>query len=208
MMRPFDESSSLWRRSVEHFFRYHFPLTMEEMAGKVVMELGCGSGWNAGILLRGPSPIRFYVGLDISVFCVAMARYRFANHPMALFLHTVHEAGRISNLSGADVVFGKYFFIHQPKERIRPMIEFSHSMLSPGGVLVMDRQTVPFPWMADAVGEWVPGSEWSGFVTEREWLQQQLVDAGFVDVRFTPSGLYVRSLERDDVLEIVTARKG
>ena len=204
-LKPYDERSSLWRRMAKHFLRHHLPVPAVDLDEKRVMELGCGMGQNAGILL---GRVGKYVGLDISVSCVAMARFAFARETRASFLHTVHDLGEIMHLRGVvDLVFGRYFFIHQPPERVRPMMEFAHTMLRPGGLLAIDRQIRQFPWKLNPDEEWVPGSGWWGFVHEREWLDWQLRDAGFDDVRFLPSGLHVRSLDSDAVLELVTARR-
>lgn len=71
----YDPSSPQWQSLTEHFFEYFFPIPRTALTDMVVLELGCGPGYNASVLFPF---IREFVGLDISPFCIAFARYRFA----------------------------------------------------------------------------------------------------------------------------------
>lgn len=125
------------------------------------------------------------------------------------FYHTIHDADLIAEKAGTvDIVFGKYFFIHQPKERIRPMLEFSASMLRPGGKIVVDRQRYEnYTGLMPSAEGWIPGDQWNGFVVERDWLLQNLLEVGFDEIKLTSSNLYVEGRGRSDILELVTATK-
>lgn len=204
-LQPYDPSSSRWPAAADHFFEHFFPIPCPDLPQASVMELGCGPGYNAGVLLPF---IREFIGVDISVFCVALSKYRFARLDSASFHHTVYDVDLIvEKANTVDVVFGKYFFIHQPQERIRPMLEFSHRMLRPGGRIIIDRQTERFPWHIENDGEWVPGSDWWGFTIDRDWLVGQLREVGFDSIEIAPSGIYVKSVDRDDVIENIIARR-
>ena len=204
-LRPYNPDSDQWDGAEEHFFKNHFPIEREELHGKIVMELGCGTGRNAAVVMRHADQ---YVGLDISVPSVALANQVFSrSHGFVDFYHTVYDADLMTAFEGRmGFVFGKYFFNHQPKERIAPMAAFAHRMLQPGGTLVIDRSR-DLADLDPIEGEWVPGERWTGFVIEREWYVEMLAALGFGGIRFVQSELYVKRVERRDVLELVLATK-
>lgn len=201
--KPHDPGSSQWDRAADHLFKYHLPIEDTDLSGKVVLELGCGFGRNAAIL----RPYEYY-GLDISTAALARAEYDFSRwtHHVT-FWHTVyHPLVERTIREYVDLVFGKYFFNHQPPDRMVKMFEFSHRVLRGGGQIVIDRSR-DHAGLRPPEGEWTPGEEWTGFVQPREWYEAELRRIGFGCIKFIESELFVKRVGRNDVLELVVATK-
>jgi len=120
----------------ESFIPIKIPVGEEQLQGASLLEVGCGIGGNAPVLL---GYVDRYVGLDVSTFALALARYRFSRATKAEFYHTVHDAGQLNAMEECfDGVFGIEFFYHQPWSRLKRIMAFAYRVLKPGGWLKLD----------------------------------------------------------------------
>jgi len=166
-----------------HKARLLEPISEEDMRVPLLMEFGCGAGFNAPMALQYT---KAYVGVDISSLAVAMARYHFGSVHQARFRHSVFDREEILRLRGTvGGIFGINFFYHQPAERLRPMIAAAGELLSDGGWLLLDLLPEAGEPKRDseAPDSWQGGAGWTGFCVAYEDIEGAIADAGFTDVR-------------------------
>ena len=157
--------------------RVMFCLTLRVLRVPLLMEFGCGAGFKAQAVLNFAET---YVGIDISSFSIALARYRFSRWGQAHFFHTVYDRKFILQLADrVDGIFGANFFYHQPLERLEPMIGLAANLLREGGWLLID--LLPEKGVANrpsaAPDDWTPGEAWTGFSVQYEQIENILRDA-------------------------------
>jgi SAM-dependent methyltransferase len=160
------------------FIPIKIPVGEDELTGSSVLEVGCGIGGNAPVLL---GIVGRYVGIDISTFALAVARYKFSRVPRAEFYHSAHDLDRISAMTGSfDGVFGIDFFYHQPWSRLKGIMAFAYRALRSGGWLKMDllcREGLPAS--EDGVDM---GAMWYGFDVALDQVEAWAGSLGFSSV--------------------------
>lgn len=105
----------------------------EALAGKRVMEMGCGCG-NMGKLLG--RYVDSYLGTDYSTLALKVARL--VSPPNCSYVHVADRAGLEPFFGTVDTVVGRFFWIHQNLKLGRWNLEFMERFLKPGGLLYAD----------------------------------------------------------------------
>lgn len=105
----------------------------EALAGKRVMEMGCGCG-NMGKLLG--RYVDSYLGTDYSTLALKIARL--VSPPNCSYVHVADRAGLEPFFGTVDTVVGRFFWIHQNLKLGRWNLEFMERFLKPGGLLYAD----------------------------------------------------------------------
>jgi SAM-dependent methyltransferase len=129
-----------------------------DIAGKRVLEFGCGAGASALILLRDASPPRSFVGVDINESLLAIARMRLAEFGFS----EVSEFRAISQNDplgfiddeSLDVVVASEVFEHiDPKDR-QKIVNILWSKLAKGGLLYVTAPSRLSPIDMHTTGLW------------------------------------------------------
>ena len=98
-----------------------------------VLDLGCGDGKLAAVVLEARPAADEAVGLDRSAPMLDLARQRFAQEPRArLVEHDLEEP--LPDLGTFDVIVSGFAIHHLEDERKRALLAESASVLRPGGV--------------------------------------------------------------------------
>jgi SAM-dependent methyltransferase len=105
----------------------------EALAGKRVMEMGCGCG-NMGKLLG--RYVGSYLGTDYSTLALKIARL--VSPPNCSYVHVADRVGLEPFFGTVDTVVGRFFWIHQNLKLGRWNLEFMERFLKPGGLLYAD----------------------------------------------------------------------
>jgi len=105
----------------------------DALAGRRVMEMGCGCG-NLGKLLG--RYVATYVGTDFSTLALAVARL--VSPANCTYVHVADRDGLEPFFSTVETVVGRYFWIHQNQELAGHNLDFLARFLAPGGRLYAD----------------------------------------------------------------------
>jgi SAM-dependent methyltransferase len=105
----------------------------DALAGRRVMEMGCGCG-NLGKLLG--RYVASYLGTDYSTLALAVARL--VSPSNCTYLHVADRRGLEPHFGTIDTVVGRYFWIHQNAELAGHNLDFLARFLAPGGRLYAD----------------------------------------------------------------------
>jgi SAM-dependent methyltransferase len=105
----------------------------EALAGRRVMEMGCGCG-NLGKLLG--RYVESYLGTDYSTLALAVARL--VSPANCHYVHVADHATLAPHQGGIDTVVGRYFWIHQNAALAAMNLDFLALFLRPGGRLYAD----------------------------------------------------------------------
>jgi SAM-dependent methyltransferase len=98
-----------------------------------VLDLGCGDGKLAAVVLDARPEATEAVGLDRSAPMLELARQRFAGEPRARLLEHDLEAA-LPDLGTFDVVVSGFAIHHLADERKRSLFREAAGVLRPGGV--------------------------------------------------------------------------
>jgi ubiquinone/menaquinone biosynthesis C-methylase UbiE len=136
--------------------------------GSSLLDLGCGSGDPAAILIAQRHHV---TGVDLSREQIRRAR---RNVPSGTFLHA--DAASIQ-FPGAsfDAVVSFYTLEHIPRAEHAALLAKIHLWLQPGGLLLLSLEAGE---AKDLVGEWL-GVPMFFSCFHPEVVQQMVVDAGF-----------------------------
>lgn len=104
-----------------------------DLVGKKVAEIGCG----VGRVAREVAPIcAEYVGIDYSELALYIAS---RTSPGRCYFVSLRDKKALSRLKGTrDTIVFRNFFIHQPIEEARWVLQLASYLLRPGGVSVLD----------------------------------------------------------------------
>jgi glycosyltransferase involved in cell wall biosynthesis/SAM-dependent methyltransferase len=105
----------------------------DALAGRRVMEMGCGCG-NLGKLLA--RYVDRYLGTDYSPLALQVARL--VSPANCAYVHVADRAGLAPFHATVDTVVGRYFWIHQNFEQGRFNLQFLSLFLRPAGRLYAD----------------------------------------------------------------------
>jgi glycosyltransferase involved in cell wall biosynthesis/SAM-dependent methyltransferase len=117
----------------------------DALAGRRVMEMGCGCG-NLGKLLG--RYVESYLGTDYSPLALQVARL--VSPANCSYVHVADRDGLAPFFAAVDTVVGRYFWIHQNFEQARFNLQFLSRFLKPAGRLYAD-----FYWPDPAVPQGV-----------------------------------------------------
>jgi SAM-dependent methyltransferase len=125
------------RELIDLTLGYLGPLSLycdaDALAGRRVMEMGCGCG-NLGKLLG--RYVAAYLGTDYSTLALAVARL--VSPSNCRYVHVADRAGLASFFGTVETVVGRYFWIHQNAELAGHNLDFLARFLAPGGRLYAD----------------------------------------------------------------------
>src|SRR6266705_2312288 len=115
----------------EHLGRYHFACSF--VRNKVVLDVACGAGFGAPILLAGGATK--YIGVDISNDAVAVANRKYRTSPAISF--SIDDACNLATIpdATADVVVSFETVEHLQSPRL--FLESVHKALKPEGVFII-----------------------------------------------------------------------
>ena len=113
----------------------------EALAGRRVMEMGCGCG-NLGKLIG--RYVESYLGTDYSTLALKIARL--VSPPNCAYVHVADRGGLEPWFGTVDTVISRFFWIHQNFQLAGWNLEFLARFLKPGGRLYAD-----FYWPDPAV---------------------------------------------------------
>jgi len=113
----------------------------EDLAGRRVMEMGCGCG-NLGKLIA--RYVDHYLGTDYSTLALQVARL--VSPANCSYVHVADRAGLAPFFGTVDTVISRYFWIHQNFQLAGWNLEFLALFLKAGGRLYTD-----FYWPNPAV---------------------------------------------------------
>jgi SAM-dependent methyltransferase len=105
----------------------------DALAGKRVMEMGCGCG-NLGKLLG--RYVESYLGTDYSTLALAVARL--VSPGNCTYLHVADRRALERFFGTVETVVGRYFWIHQNHELAGCNLDYIARFLIPGGRLYAD----------------------------------------------------------------------
>jgi SAM-dependent methyltransferase len=105
----------------------------EALAGRRVMEMGCGCG-NLGKLIG--RYVDSYLGTDYSTLALKIARL--VSPPSCAYVHVADRAGLTPFFGSVDTVISRFFWIHQNFQLAGWNLEFLARFLKPGGLLYAD----------------------------------------------------------------------
>jgi hypothetical protein len=144
---------------------------------------------------------RGYVGLDISSFCVALARYRFQHWPEVNIMHTVHDRFGVDGVLQGSVsaVVAVNFFYHQSAIRAEKIIRRCAEWLMPGGWMLVDQYPSRIPLGSEQPAGWDgPERLWPDYHIGRDRLEEVAADLGFtVEAKIGMPIPLVQDMERD-----------
>jgi len=103
------------------------------IAGRTVMEMGCGCG-NLGKLLA--RYVESYLGTDYSTLALQVARL--VSPGDCTYVHVQDRAGLEPFFGTIDTVVSRYFWIHQNAQQAALNLDFLAHFLRPGGLLFAD----------------------------------------------------------------------
>ena len=114
----------------------------EPLAGKQVLDLGCGEGYCSRMLRQRGAEV---VGLDISERMVELARQSEREQPLGIRYDTADAASADLGDASVDLVVAVFLFNYLGVEQMRQTMTNVHRMLRPGGSFVF---AVPHPAFA------------------------------------------------------------
>jgi SAM-dependent methyltransferase len=111
----------------------HLYCDREALAGKRVMEMGCGCANMGKLLARYAAS---YLGTDYSTLALRIASL--VSPPNCSYVHVADRAGLSPFFGTIDTVVSRHFWIHQNLKLGRWNLEFLEMFLKPGGLLYAD----------------------------------------------------------------------
>ena len=114
----------------------------EPLAGKQVLDLGCGEGYCSRMLRQRGAEV---VGLDISERMVELARQSEREQPLGIRYDTADATSADLGDASVDLVVAVFLFNYLGVEQMRQTMTNVHRMLRPGGSFVF---AVPHPAFA------------------------------------------------------------
>lgn len=167
------------RRAGEHELVEALPTTVER-----VLDLGCGDGAIAALVLTARPGAREAIGLDSSPPMLARAAARFADEPRATVReHDLNEP--LPDLGRFDAVVSGFAIHHLPHERKRALFAEICAALRPGGTFA-DLEVVQCatPELHEEFNRRIdrPGGDPEDVLAEVEPQLRWLRDAGLVQV--------------------------
>ena len=114
----------------------------EPLAGKLVLDLGCGEGYCSRMLRQRGAEV---VGLDVSERMIALARQSEREHPLGIRYDTSDAVTTDLGDASVDLVVAVFLFNYLGVEQMHKTMANVHRMLRPGGHFVF---AVPHPAFA------------------------------------------------------------
>jgi SAM-dependent methyltransferase len=114
----------------------------EPLAGKLVLDLGCGEGYCSRMLSQRGARV---VGLDLSERMIALAREAESAEPLGIRYDVADAVSADLGEASVDLVVAVFLFNYLGVEQMRKTMANVHRMLKPGGHFVF---AVPHPAFA------------------------------------------------------------
>ena len=147
----YDDSAGDWSRDEplmlsDYTARPFLVEWCEPLAGKAVLDLGCGEGYVSRLVARrGASPVD---GIDLSPEMVSRAEANEKSKPLGVH----YRVGDVRDLSvvdteSYDIVLAVFLFSYIDNASMKKALGEVHRILKPGGKLVMSLPHPAFPFM-------------------------------------------------------------
>lgn len=126
---------------VEHHLRYDIFSYVDEasVAGKRILDFGCGSGASTVALGRILPQVKEVVGIDLSASYLELATARAAHRGLSnvQFMHSPHPGALPDGLGTFDIVLMSSVYEHLLPDERRSLLPMMWSLLHPGGLLLI-----------------------------------------------------------------------
>jgi SAM-dependent methyltransferase len=143
----YDQTAGNWSRHQpsslsDYTARPQVMALCEPLAGKLVLDLGCGEGYCSRMLSQRGAHV---VGLDLSERMIALAREAESAEPLGIRYDVADAVSADLGEASVDLVVAVFLFNYLGVEQMRKTMANVHRMLKPGGHFVF---AVPHPAFA------------------------------------------------------------
>jgi len=143
----YDQTATNWSRQQpsslsDYTARPHVMALCEPLAGKAVLDLGCGEGYCSRMLAQRGARVQ---GLDLSPRMIELARTAEQAQPLGIRYDTADAATVDLGEASVDLVVAVFLFNYLDVAQMRRTMANVHRMLRPGGSFVF---AVPHPAFA------------------------------------------------------------
>jgi SAM-dependent methyltransferase len=143
----YDQTAANWSRHrpsslSDYTARPQVMALCEPLAGKRVLDLGCGEGYCSRMLRRRGAEV---IGIDVSERMIALARQSEREHPMGIRYDTGDAVSVDLGDASVDLIVAVFLFNYLGVEPMHETMANVHRMLRPGGSFVF---AVPHPAFA------------------------------------------------------------
>lgn len=143
----YDQTATNWSRRQpsslsDYTARPHVMALCEPLAGKQVLDLGCGEGYCSRMLRQRGADV---VGLDVSERMIELARESERAQPLGIRYDTADAVTADLGTACLDLVVAVFLFNYLSTEQMGQTMANVHRMLKPGGEFVF---AVPHPAFA------------------------------------------------------------
>lgn len=143
----YDQTATNWSRQQpsslsDYTARPQVMALCEPLAGKHVLDLGCGEGYCSRMLRRRGAEV---VGLDVSERMIELARQAELAQPLGIRYDTADAVTADLGNASVDLVVAVFLFNYLGVEQMHKTMANVHRMLKPGGSFVF---AVPHPAFA------------------------------------------------------------
>jgi SAM-dependent methyltransferase len=143
----YDQTAGNWSRHQpsslsDYTARPQVMALCEPLAGKLVLDLGCGEGYCSRMLSQRGAHV---VGLDLSERMIALAREAESAEPLGIRYDVADATTADLGEASVDLVVAVFLFNYLGVEQMRKTMANVHRMLKPGGHFVF---AVPHPAFA------------------------------------------------------------
>jgi SAM-dependent methyltransferase len=148
----YDQTAANWSRHrpsslSDYTARPQVMALCEPLAGKVVLDLGCGEGYCSRMLRQRGAEV---VGLDVSERMIDLARQSERAEPLGIRYETADAVTADLGDASVDLVVAVFLFNYLGVEQMHQTMANVHRMLRPGGSFVFAVPHPAFAFMREA----------------------------------------------------------
>jgi len=148
----YDKTADNWARQQpsslsDYTARPQVMALCEPLAGKLVLDLGCGEGYCSRMLRQRGAQV---VGVDVSERMIELARQAERAHPLGIRYEAADAVTADLGEASVDLVVAVFLFNYLDVEQMRKTMANVHRMLWPGGSFVFAVPHPAFAFMREA----------------------------------------------------------
>jgi SAM-dependent methyltransferase len=168
----YDQTASNWSRQQpsslsDYTARPQVMALCEPLAGKQVLDLGCGEGYCSRMLRQRGAHV---VGLDVSERMIELARQAEHAQPLGIRYDTADAVTADLGDASVDLVVAVFLFNYLGVAQMRKTMSNVHRMLRPGGHFVFAVPHPAFAFMRDAARPFYFDVGAAGYFSARDSL--------------------------------------